>query len=150
MENPFIFSNAGELNDMLFLNQEAYINSVTRCFSNFLPHPDFEFWNSESDDVFVMCRVGHRRYSLKLNLAYTWRLYRGENEYHNPSVSNYYRDKNRHYWAGPNALRQEFVLLTLSHPLVQLLAFGIKYRSKIIRFAVPVYSLAHTISIQHL
>lgn len=140
-EIPFIFENAKEVGHAVLEAEKKYLDSNKTLFDHLRKgYP--EYYNNVDSNMFVMTNVGYDRYSLKPNLARRGFLFRGETEYHHRSVANFYRNRTREERTFLNVKRDEFNLLFYSHPMVQLLRFGIKVDGQIYRFSVSPYALA--------
>ena len=88
-----------------------------------IDYPLNGYFNKAAPDQFVMSRLGSGRYSLKPNLHRRKFLFRGQTHFYDPCLSSLNREN--HYYVEESMLRDEMVLLMLSHPLVQLLDQGI-------------------------
>lgn len=139
MIHTHIFEDAKVLSEYLLEEEEKYIAQVKK---HPLYFPDHEFVNDQDSDKFIMTPVGKNRFSLKPNLSNRGFLFRGETEFHSPSVASYYRIKNEGKRFCCNAKRDEFNMLYYSHPLVQMLRFGVKPEKKTLRFAIGQYGTA--------
>lgn len=107
---------------------------------NSVDYPLSGYFNLAAPDQFVMTRLVSGRYALKPNLCRKKFLYRGQTKFYDQCVANMYREK--HYYVEECMLRDELVLLILSHPLVQLLDQGIMLGNRKIAFEMNIYGLA--------
>ena len=106
-----------------------------------LDYPLTAWFNTISDDKFVMTRLFSGRYSLKPNLCNRHYLFRGESEFHSPCKPNLFRNPKQHRFTGELAKGQEMMLLMLSHPLVQLLDIGVELDGKLCQFEMNLLGL---------
>lgn len=112
----------------------------------FIPVDSFDYpfsawYNSVSDDKFVMTRLMSGRYSLKPNLRNRCYLFRGESEFHNPCKPNLFRNRKQKRFTAEMVRGQEMKLLMLSHPLVQLLDMGVELDGKLYQFEMNLFGL---------
>lgn len=111
---------------------------------NDLDYPFSAFFNDASYDKFIPTRLESGRYSFKPNLRSRKFLFRGQSEFHDPSVPNIYRaqkEEKLNYLIGECALGQELMLLMLSHPLVQLFDIGFSFANRHFRAEMNLFGL---------
>lgn len=104
-----------------------------------IDYPLNGYFNNAAPDQFVMSRLGSGRYSLKPNLCRRKFLFRGQTQFYDPCLTNLNRQD--HYYVEECMLRDEMVLLMLSHPLVQLLDQGIVIDGRKVSFEMNLYGL---------
>ena len=106
-----------------------------------LDYPLGAWFNNETDDKFVMTRLGTGRYSLKPNLRNRKFLFRGESKFHNPCKPNMCRKPKQKRFTAELVRGQELQLLMMSHPLVQLLDLGVELCDEVYRFEMNLFGL---------
>lgn len=104
-----------------------------------IDYPLNGFFNRAAPDQFIMTRLSSGRYALKPNLCRRKFLLRGQTQFYDPCLTNLNRTD--HYYVEESMLREEMVLLMLSHPLVQLLDQGIMLDNRKFSFEMNLYGL---------
>ena len=109
--------------------------------TNSLNYPLSAYFNNADDSKFIMTKLQSGRYSLKPNLKNRYFLFRGESEFHPLCKPNLFRNPKKKYFLDSMIYGDEMVRLILSHPLVQLLDYGVKLSGAIYKFEMNLYGL---------
>ena len=164
--NEYIFDNIYEAREhVLAIEAKALSNDVRRktapvCINpplfnvpfdkyvkmahvpiNSLDYSYNAYFNEADDSKFIMSKLKSGRYSLKPNLKNRKFLFRGENSFHSQCKPILFRDPDKKYFLDSMIYAHEMMMLILSHPLVQLLDFGVKLNGKLVRFEMNLYGL---------
>lgn len=102
--------------------------------------PGVSFWNDADETDYILTRLNSGRYNLKPNLHHRKFLFRGQTAFYDQCTPNLFRVNKSRYTADL-IHGQEMMLLTLSHPLVRLLDYGVNLLGYNFTFEMNLYGL---------
>ena len=108
---------------------------------NSIDYPLNAYYNNADPNKYIIQRVASGRFALKPNLRHRKLLFRGQNTYFENCSPSLFRKKTDNYIT-QNVKAEELKLLTLTHPLVQLLDIGVELNSRVFQFEMNLYGLA--------